>query len=103
MSLREADRYAVIQQVIQRTMAQGDAALWLNISVRQVKRLVRAIRQEGPSGAVSKRWGVPSNRAIPQAVRDHFVGLVQDSYSDLVPLWPASTCGHTTVTRAVPP
>lgn len=41
MSLKEADRYAVIVQVIERTMAQADAAAWLNVSVRQVKRLVR--------------------------------------------------------------
>ena len=33
MRLKEADRYAVIQQVIQRTMGQSDAALWLNLSV----------------------------------------------------------------------
>ena len=45
ISLKETDRYAVIQQVIERTMGQSDAALWLNISVRQVKRLARAIRQ----------------------------------------------------------
>ena len=85
MSLKEADRYAVIQQVIQRTMGQSDAALWLNISVRQVKRLVRAIRQDGAQGAVSKRWGVPSNRRISQAVRDQFIGLVRDRYSDFGP------------------
>ncbi len=82
MSLKEADRYAVIKQVLERTMAQSDAALWLNISVRQVKRLVRAIRQDGAQGAVSKRWGVPSNRRISPAIRDQFVGLVRDNYSD---------------------
>ena len=85
MSLKEADRYAVIQQVIQRTMGQSDAALWLNISVRQVKRLARAIRQDGAQGAVSKRWGVPSNRRISQVVRDQFMGLVRDNYSDFGP------------------
>ncbi len=46
MRLKEADRYAVIVQVIERTMGQSDAARWLNISVRQVKRRVRAIRQD---------------------------------------------------------
>ena len=56
MSLKEADRHAVIQQMIQRTMGQSDAALRLNISVRQVKRLARAIRQDGAQGVVSKRW-----------------------------------------------
>ena len=93
MSLKEADRYAVIQQVIQRTMGQSDAALWLNISVRQVKRLVRAIRQDGAQGAVSKRWGVPSNRRISQVVRDLFVGLVRANYSDF---GPTLTCGYLT-------
>ena len=85
MSLKEADRYAVIQQVIERTMAQSDAALWLNISVRQVKRLVRAIRQDGAQGVVSKRWGVPSNRRISLSVRDRFVGLLREHYADFGP------------------
>ena len=85
MSSKEADRYAVIQQVIERTMAQSDAALWLNISIRQVKRLVRAIRRDGAQGAVSKRWGVPSNRRISQAINDQFVGLIRDNYSDFGP------------------
>lgn len=85
MSLKEADRYAVILQVIERTMAQSDAALWLNISVRQVKRLVHAIRQDGAQGAVSKRWGVPSNRRISASVRERFVGLVRAHYADFGP------------------
>ncbi len=85
MSLKEADRYAVIQQVIERTMGQSDAALWLNISVRQVKRLARAIRLDGAQGAISKRWGVASNRRTPQLVQDRFVGLVREHYSDFGP------------------
>jgi Helix-turn-helix domain len=85
MSVKEADRYAVIQQVIERTMTQADAALWLNLSVRQVKRVVRAIRQQGVQGAVSKRWGVPSNRRIAPSVREHFVDLVARHYSDFGP------------------
>lgn len=59
MSLKEADRYAVVMQVIERTMAQADAAAWLNVSVRQLKRLVRRIRQDGPKG-----WS-PSVGAYP--------------------------------------
>ena len=85
MSLREADRYAVIVQVIQRTMAQADAAAWLNVSVRQVKRLVRRIRQDGPKGAVSKRWGVPSNALIAGSVRERFVALIGEHYADFGP------------------
>ena len=93
MSLKEADRYAVIVQVIKRTMGQSDAALWLGISVRQVKRVVRAIRQNGAQGAVSKRWGVPSNRRIAQATQDRFVGLVREHYGDF---GPALACEYLT-------
>ena len=85
MSLKESDRYAVIVQVIKRTMGQSDAGRWLNISVRQVKRLVRAIRQDAAQGAVSKRWGAPSNRRIAAPVRARFVGLVREHYADFGP------------------
>lgn len=85
MSLKDADRCAVIVQVIERSMGQADAAAWLNLSVRQIKRLVRAVRQDGPQGAVSKRWGVPSKRRIAQPVRERFVGLVREHYADFGP------------------
>ena len=63
MSWKESDRYAVIVQVIERTSGQSDAARWLNISVRQVKRLARAVREDGAQGVVSKRWGLPATGA----------------------------------------
>lgn len=85
MSMKEADRYAVVQQVLGRTMRQADAALWLDISVRQVKRLARAVRSAGAAGVVSKRRGVPSNRRIAQSVRDQFVGIVREQYADFGP------------------
>lgn len=85
MSLKEADRYAVIQQVIRRGMAQADAALWLGISVRQVKRLVRSVRQDGARGVISKRRGVPSNRSIAVAERERVLELVVEHYADFGP------------------
>ena len=85
MSLKEADRYAVIQQVIRRGMAQADAALWLGISVRQVKRLARVVRHEGAAGVISKRRGVPSNRSVPAAERERVLALVVQNYGDFGP------------------
>lgn len=85
MSLKEADRYAVIQQVVERTIGQSDAALWLGIWIRQVKRLARAVRLDGAQGVVSRRWGVASNRRISSAVQERFVGLVREHYADFGP------------------
>ena len=53
--------------------------------MRQVERLFRAIRQDGAQGAVSKRWGVPSNRLIVQTIREQFAGLVREHYADFGP------------------
>ena len=63
MSLKEVDRYAVSELVLRRTMEQSDAALWLGVSVRHVKRLLRAVRDQGTAGVISRRRGVPSSTA----------------------------------------
>lgn len=85
MSLKEVDRYAVIEQVLRRTMRQADAALWLGVSVRQVKRLASAVREQGTAGVISRRRGAPSNRRVAPAQRQHFVDLVREHYADFGP------------------
>uniref|UniRef100_UPI0034558AC1 helix-turn-helix domain-containing protein n=1 Tax=Halothiobacillus sp. TaxID=1891311 RepID=UPI0034558AC1 len=47
MSYQEVDRLGVIQQVVGKRLRQGDAALQLGVSARQVKRLVARYRAEG--------------------------------------------------------
>lgn len=85
MSSKEVDRYAVVEQVLRRTMRQADAALWLGVSVRQVKRLSRAVREQGTAGVVSQRRGAPSNRSIKPALREHYLSLVREHYGDFGP------------------
>lgn len=85
MSHRELDRVGVIRRLVDRGLRQHEAARQLGVSVRHVKRLVQAYRQDGPAGLVSKRRSRPSNHRIAVAVRDHFLGLVQDQYRDFGP------------------
>jgi transposase len=85
MSAKEADRYAVLRQVIDRKMTQVEAAAWLGVSVRQVKRLCRAVREQDCVGVISRRRGKPSNRRIADDRREHFVELVRQRYSDFGP------------------
>jgi transposase len=85
MSEREVDRYAVIQQVIDKKLRQADAADRLGISVRQVKRLCRQVREHGAAGLISKRRGKPSNRRIDAEQRAHYVALVREHYTDFGP------------------
>ncbi len=43
------------------------------------------MRDQGASGLVSRKRGVPSNRRIEPAQREQFVGLVRERYADFGP------------------
>ena len=85
MSQKEAQRLTVVGQVLEGRMAQVDAAAALALSVRQIRRLVRRVREQGPSGLISRRRGAPSNRRIDSAVREQFMAIVRERYSDFGP------------------
>lgn len=85
MSQREAQRLAVIQAVLDGAFDQALAARKLALSVRQVKRLCRALRQAGPQGLISRRRGRPSNRRVPHDERERVVALVRKRYADFGP------------------
>ena len=85
MSGKERDRLRVIEAVRERRLKQGEAAARLGLSVRQVKRLVRAHRAAGAVGLVSKRRGQPSRRRIGEAEREQVLACVRGHYADFGP------------------
>jgi transposase len=85
MSAKERERLKVIEAVQEKRLRQAGAAKRLGLSVRQVKRLVRAHRQAGAAGLVSKRRGRASNRRIEQAEREEVLAQVRARYADFGP------------------
>lgn len=85
MSVKEAGRLAVVQQVLDGQLNQAQAAQKLNLSVRQIKRLCRQVRELGGAGLISRRRGRPSNRKIDDAVRQEVLALLHQRYSDFGP------------------
>lgn len=85
MSHKELDRVGVIRKVADQGLVQREAALQLGLSVRQVKRLVRAFRDRGAAGLVSGHRGRPGNNRIDALVRDQFIELVRRHYPDFGP------------------
>lgn len=85
MSGKELTRLEVVQRLVEGGMKQREAAGRLGVSVRQIKRLVRAFRRQGAAGLVSQRRGQPSNRRIPEAEQAHFITLVNQHYQDFGP------------------
>ncbi|MGV8964596.1 MAG: helix-turn-helix domain-containing protein [Candidatus Saccharimonadaceae bacterium] len=75
----------MIQRLLDRRLSQVQAADILHITTRQIQRLVRAYRQQGVSGIVSKKRGKPNNHMIPQTIKDFVVTLVKANYADFDP------------------
>ena len=89
MTVKEADRAALIAAVVEKRVKQREAADRLGLSVRQVKRLARRCREQGAAGMASARRGAPSNRAFGAEVRLEAVRLVRERYPDFGPTFAA--------------
>jgi len=85
MSRNELNRLQILTRVLERRLTQAKAAEQLGLSLRQVERLCRTLRLEGPDGLVSKKRGRPSNRRLPNAMREHALSLVLAHYVDFGP------------------
>ena len=85
MSQRELSRLEVIQQVERKELKQERAAALLNLSVRQIKRLLRAYIAQGATALVSKHRGRPSNHRLAEAVVTTATQLLQTRYFDFGP------------------
>ena len=85
MSGKEWDRIRVVEAVRERRLKQAEAAARLRLSVRQIKRLVRAHRAVGAVGLVSKRRGQPNPRRIGEAEREQVLACVRGHYADFGP------------------
>ena len=85
MTLKEADRYALMQQIESQKITIKEASHVLGISYRQARRLWRCYQREGPKGLVSKRKGKPSNHRMACGVKEKAMGLVKEKYADYGP------------------
>src|SRR5678816_308655 len=81
MSDREFVRAAILKRVLAGELSIKDATPLLRVSYRQAKRLVQRYRLGGRKLLVHRSVGRPSNRAVPQAHRDHVLALIRTHYS----------------------
>jgi transposase len=85
MSKRELTRLEVMQRLVTKSLRQDEAACMLGISVRQVKRLFRAYKDQGPPGIVSRRRGKPSNHRLDPLTVQKAIDLICEHYRDFGP------------------
>jgi len=91
MTQRDRDRLVVLKKALKKLIKQSQAAQELGISARQVKRLLRAIREKGDKAVIHGLRGRPSQRKTIQAKREQIVRILsQECIGALDRLWPAS-------------
>lgn len=85
MRIKELKRLKVVHETLDRHITQKTAALILELSERQVRRIVRRIRQEGERGIVHRARGSPSKHKIPVEIKDRVISLYEEKYEDFGP------------------
>src|SRR3990167_8331941 len=79
ISQREIKRLHVIHKVLDKRLKQVEAGDILQISSRQVRRIVKRIRVEGDEGIGHKSRGKASNRRLPKKVKEKVIRLYKET------------------------
>ncbi len=82
---KELKRLHVIHKVIEGTLTQRDAAELVSLCERQIRRMVKRIREEGDAGIRHRARGKPSNRKVSKKLKERIVHLYRTTYPDFGP------------------
>ena len=85
MSRNELTRLRVLIDVADGRLSVADATGLIGVGRRQVYRLLRAFRADGPDGLISGKRGGPSNRALGKVFRETVLAIVRERYADFGP------------------
>jgi hypothetical protein len=85
MSQKELDRYQIIARLLRQEMNNSKAAELLDLSIRQVKRLKKKVKQLGPKALVHGNRDKEGNHILADTERAIIVDLIKNKYSDFGP------------------
>src|SRR5215208_6514241 len=85
MSDKELERMQVLRDLSTKQITVSEAAGLMRLTRRQVFRLAKRYRQDGPAALISRRRGRPSNRSHPAVVRTEALALIKANYADFGP------------------
>ena len=80
MSNKELHRLPVIQAVVEKRLRRHDAASQLDLTERQVQRLMNRFRESGAAGLTNSRRGLPGTHRIDIALRHRILTLLRENY-----------------------
>jgi hypothetical protein len=85
MSQKELKRLHVIHKAIEKGITQAKAAELLEISQRQVRRIIQRVRIEADKGVIHRSRGKISHRATSGTIKNKILGFCRGVYSGFNP------------------
>ena len=85
MRAEELRRVSIIKQAIGKVITQEKAAEVIGVTDRQVRRMVKKVREEGDTGVIHRLRGKLGNRRIDDEVKDKVLKLYDKRYWDFGP------------------
>jgi transposase len=85
MSMREIDRLKTVQAVVDGNLKPMQAAQRLNLTTRQIQRLVNRYCREGAAGLTSRHRARPSNRQLAPGLANLALTIIRERYADFGP------------------
>ena len=85
MSHKEVDQIVIFDQLVKGTMKQRHAAKILHLSIRQIKRKLRAYRSHGAVSLIHGLRGKTGNAAVVADIKEQTLKLIKAHYSDFAP------------------
>jgi len=82
MSREEAKRLHIIHQALNKKISQTEAASLIDLSDRQIRRMIKRIRKEGDEGICHRSRGKTSNHRISKKIKDKTLKLFREQYKD---------------------
>ena len=85
MSSKEISRLEVMQKLTEKRMSQKEAGMMLDLSTRQVKRLLKSYKKQGASSLISKQRGRKSNNRLAEEVKKKALDFLKSKYRGFGP------------------
>jgi hypothetical protein len=85
LSPKEVRRLQAMQSLRDGSITQVQAAVALSTSERQVRRIYRRFREQGPKGVVSGHRGKPAGNRLSTALADRVIDIMRSNYHDFGP------------------
>src|SRR3990167_5211580 len=82
---REQAKLDVIGKALSRQITNGQASRMLGMSVRQIQRLKKDVREQGEKAVIHKLKGKTSNHHINQYIKKEVLMVVKEYYHDFKP------------------